>query len=155
LSSKPQKPKITLQQLLISHLDELSLNSYELRILSALQQCRTAALGGHHQACDSCGEVKLHYNSCGNRHCPQCQGANRERWVLEREHDLFDVPHHHLTFTVPFELRALFKLNEKLMYNCLFKSMWGTLSSFSKDKRSRLQAETGVISILHTWTQKL
>jgi hypothetical protein len=155
LNSKPEKPTLTLQHLLKLYLGELSLNSYEQRILGALQKCRTAALGGHQQACDHCGEVKLHYNSCGNRHCPQCQGANRERWVLEREHDLFEVPHYHVTFTVPARLRALFKLNEKLLYNVLFKSMWGALASFSRDKRSRLQAELGVISILHTWTQKL
>ena len=153
--SKPDKPTLTLQHLLKLHLHELDLNGHEQRILGALQKCRTAALGGHQQACDNCGEVKLHYNSCGNRHCPQCQGANRERWILEREHDLFDVPHHHITFTVPAQLRTLFKLNEKLLYNVLFKIMWGTLSSFSSDKRSRLQAELGVISILHTWTQKL
>lgn len=159
LKSKPAKPDVTLQHLLKHHLHELSdqnlVNSYELRVLGALKVCRTATLGGHTEACDSCGELKVHYNSCGNRHCPMCQGANRERWLLEREYDLFDVPHHHVTFTVPFELRALFMLNKKLLYNALFKSMWGTLSSFSKDKRSRLQAEVGVISILHTWTQKL
>ncbi|WP_160164146.1 IS91 family transposase [Nafulsella turpanensis] len=159
MKSKLQKPGLTIQHLLKEHLDELYaqglVNSYEHRILKALQACRTAALGGHTEACDSCGELKVHYNSCGNRHCPACQGANRERWLLEREYDLFDVPHHHITFTVPAELRALFKLNERLLYNMLFQSMWSTLLSFSKDKRSRLQAEIGVISILHTWTQKL
>lgn len=159
MSSKAAAPALTLQDLLAGHLHELSaqglINSYELRILSALKACRTAALGGHWQACESCAEIKVHYNSCGNRHCPQCQGANRERWLLEREYDLFDVPHHHVTFTVPFELRALFKRNEKLLYNLLFKSMWETLRSFSQDERSRLQAQLGTISILHTWTQQL
>ena len=159
MSSKIATPAVKLQQVLAEHLDELNtqglINSYELRILSALSACRTATLGGHWQACDSCGEAKAHYNSCGNRHCPGCQGANRERWLLEREYDLFDVPHHHITFTVPLELRALFKLNEKLLYKLLFKSMWETLLSFSKDPRSRLQAQIGTISILHTWTQKL
>lgn len=159
MSSKIATPAVTLQQLLVGQLDELNgqglINSYELRILSALSACRTSCLGGHWQACDSCGEVKAHYNSCGNRHCPMCQGASRERWLLEREWELFDVPHHHVTFTVPAQLRALFKLNEKLLYNLLFKSIWETLRSFSRDKRSRLQAEIGTISILHTWTQKL
>ena len=159
MSSKIATPAVTLRQLLELQLDQLCqqglVNSYELRILSALSACRTSALGGHWQACDNCGEVKLHYNSCGNRHCPQCQGANRERWLLEREYDLFDVAHHHITFTVPAQLRGLFKCNEKLLYNLLFKSMWDTLLSFSKDERSRLQAQVGTISILHTWTQKL
>ena len=112
-------------------------------------------MGGHWQACDVCGVTQKHYNSCGNRHCPQCQGANRERWILAREYDLFDVPHHHVTFTVPRELRSLIYQNQKLLYGVLFRSMWATLCTFSKDKRSRLEAEIGVISILHTWTQKL
>ena len=89
------KPKITLQQILNKHLDEFIIagkfNAYEVRILQALKKCKTDQLGSHTQACDSCGIVKVHYNSCGNRHCPGCQGANRERWILEREHDLFDA----------------------------------------------------------------
>ncbi len=160
LGSKAGKPALTLQHLLKKYLDELNaqglFNSYEVEDIKrpyCLQNCK--ALGGHAEPARAAERLKVHYNSCGNRHCPMCQGANRERWLLERDYDLFDVPHHHVTFTVPSELRALFRLNEKLLYNALFKSMWGTLSSFSKDKRSRLQAQTGVISILHTWTQKL
>ena len=153
------QPRITLQHILNNHLDQLFaeglFNSYQRRILRALKQCKTVAQGEHWQACDHCGEVKVHYNSCGNRHCPQCQGVNRERWLIEREHDMFDVAHHHVTFTVPFELRGLFKMNERVLYNILFSSMWATLLSFSQDKRSRLQAEIGVVAILHTWTQKL
>lgn len=153
------KPSLTLQHILNEHLDTLNheglFNGYQNKILRALKQCKTAALGSHWEACDSCGVVKEHYNSCGNRHCPQCQGANRERWLLERDYDLFDVPYHHVTFTVPAELRGVFKWNKKELYNILFTSMWGTLLSFSKDKRSRLMADIGVISILHTWTQKL
>ena len=158
--SKAGKPALTLQHLLKNHLHELSLISYEKRILGALKVCRTKALGGHQEAFNSCGTVKVHYNRCGNRQCrnagpPMHQGTNRERWLLEREYDLFNVPHHPVTFSVPFELRDLFRINKKLLYNVLFRSMWGILSSFSKDKKSRLQAETGVISILHIWTQKL
>lgn len=151
--------KVTLQHILDQHLDsfieEGLFNTYQIRILKALQFCRTEALGGHWQVCGSCGTLKVHYNSCGNRHCPSCQGVNRERWISERNHDLFDVPYHHLTFTVPQQLRVWFKMNEKQLYNLLFSSMWETLLSFSKDPRSRLQAKIGVISILHTWTQKL
>jgi len=99
--------------------------------------------------------MERHYNSCGNRHCPQCQGAKRERWIIARENDLFDVPHHHVTFTIPSELRDLFYHNQKKCYDLLFKSMWETLRSFAKDPRSRLQADIGVIAILHTWTQQL
>lgn len=153
------KPAITLQHILNKHLDKLIdqgiFNTYQQRIFRALQKCKTEALGEHWQVCDNCGVLKVHYNSCGNRHCPGCQGANRERWLLEREYDLFDVPHHHTTFTVPAQLRGLFKMNQKVLYNLLFNSMWETLLSFSNDKRSRLQAQIGVIAILHTWTQKL
>ncbi len=153
------KPRLTLQQILNKHLDELidqgCFNRYQIKILRALQYCKTAELGGHWQACNNCGVVEKYYNSCGNRHCPGCQGVKREDWILKREQDLFDVPHHHITFTVPAELRDLFRYNKKLLYNLLFYSMKQTLLSFAKDKRSRLMAEIGIISILHTWTQKL
>lgn len=159
MKNKLQQPKLTLQHVLQQYLPSLIkqevFNSYQVRVLNALQHCKTAHLGGHWQACTSCGTVSKHYNSCGNRHCPGCQGAKRERWLLERDYDLFDVPYHHVTFTVPMELRSLFYANQFKLYNMLFNSMWGTLSSFSKDPRSRLEAEIGVISILHTWTQKL
>ena len=153
------KPSLTLQHILNLHLEELIdsdvFNTYQSRILRALKQCKTSSLGEHWEVCDNCGVVKVHYNSCGNRHCPGCQGANRERWLLEREYDLFDVPYHHVTFTVPSQLRGWFKMNKKELYDLLFFSMWATLLSFSRDKRSRLEADIGVISILHTWTQKL
>ena len=151
------QPRLTLQQLLSKHLPDLQdqFNGHQLRVLNALSKCKTADLGGHKEQCSSCGHTKIHYNSCGNRHCPGCQGANRERWLMEREHDLFDVPYHHVVFTLPSQLRQLFYHNQKLLYNLLFESMWGTLLSFSKDKRSRLQAQIGVIAILHTWTQQL
>lgn len=149
--------KLSLQQILQQHsnLTKAHFNGYQRNVLRRLEHCKTAYMGGHWQACTSCGNLQKHYSSCGNRHCPQCQGANRERWILEREYDLFDVPHHHVTFTIPSELRSLFYHNQKELYHLLFKSMWATLCSFSKDPRSRLQAEIGVISILHTWTQKL
>ena len=159
MKNSKRQPALTLQHILNQHLDRLIdqglFNAYQQRTFRALQQCKTEALGEHWQACDNCGVLKVHHNSCGNRHCPQCQGAKRERWLMEREDDLFDVPHHHVTFTVPMELRVLFKMNERKLYNIRFNSMWETLLSFSKDKRSRLQSQTGVISILHTWTQKL
>ena len=158
MKKSKQPPALTLQQILNEHLSDLphkSFSPWQWRVLNALGQCKTASLGEHWEACQACGVVKVHYNSCGNRHCPGCQGANTERWLLEREYDLFDVPYHHVTFTVPFELRVWFKINKTKLYNLLFQSMWATLLSFSKNKSSRLEAEIGVISILHTWTQKL
>lgn len=158
MKKSKNRPTLTLQQILNQHLNTLPSNSFspwQWRVLNTLKQCKTASLGEHWEACQSCGVVKVHYNSCGNRHCPGCQGANTKRWLIERDYDLFDVPYHHVTFTIPFELRTWFKMNEKLLYNLLFQSMWATLLSFSKDKTSKLNAEIGVISILHTWTQKL
>jgi hypothetical protein len=122
-------------------------------VINALIKCRTSALGEHWEKCDNCSATKVHYNSCGNRHCPSCQGVNRERWILERSYDLFNVKHFHVTFTVPFELRELFRYNRKILFNLLFWCVKETLLSFGKDKRSRLEAKIGVIAILHTWTQ--
>jgi hypothetical protein len=97
----------------------------------------------------------VHYNSCGNRHCPSCQGANREKWIVKRKFELFNVKHFHVTFTIPFELRTLFKNNKKVLYNLLFKTVKNTLMSFGKDPRSKLEPQLGVIANLHTWTQKM
>jgi len=150
---------LSLQHILDSHFQQLCdqgvFNAYQRRVFHALRKCKTPSLGEHWQACDHCGEVKVHYNSCGNRHCPQCQGVKREQWILQRDHDLFEAAYHHVTFTVPASLRGIFKMNEKELYNLLFESMWFTLSTFAKDPRSRLMAQIGIISILHTWTQRL
>jgi len=149
--------KLTLQHILQQYLDstEVPLTPYQGWVLHQLRHCKTPYFGGHWTACSTCGVLERHYNSCGNRHCPQCQGAKREQWIMARENDLFDVEHHHVTFTIPCELRNLFYHNQKKCYDLLFKSMWETLRSFARDPRSRLQADIGVIAILHTWTQQL
>ena len=112
-------------------------------------------MGGHWKVCTFCGETKKHYNSCGNRHCPTCQGMNKEKWILEREYDLLPIKYFHVVFTVPSELRVLFIRNQKLLYDLLFKSAWQSIDEFAKDPRQRMMAKTGMIAILHTWTQKL
>lgn len=112
-------------------------------------------MGGHWKVCTSCGELKKHYNSCGNRHCPTCQGINKERWILEREYDLLPVKYFHVVFTVPAELRPIFIRNQKLLYDLLFKTAWQTIDEFAKDPRQKMMAKTAMIAILHTWTQKL
>lgn len=151
------KPSLTLREILSKHLSSTTapLNIYQRSVLTKLQHCKTAHLGGHWQVCGDCGHLEKHYHSCSNRHCPGCQGANKERWIMEREYDLFDVPHHHVTFTAPAELRTVFYHHQKELYALLFQCMWATLQSFSKNPRSRLEAKIGVIAILHTWTQKL
>jgi hypothetical protein len=132
-----------------------NMNSYHLGVIDSIQKCRTKHMGGHWKVCTHCGETKKHYNSCGNRHCPTCQGINKEKWILNREYDLLPIKYFHVVFTVPSELRVLFIYNQKLLYNVLFKTAWQTINEFAHDPRQRMMAKTGMIAILHTWTQIL
>lgn len=130
-------------------------NADQLKVIDLISQCRTGDLGSHVERCDRCSHTRVHYNSCGNRHCPNCQAVNKERWLLERAYDLLPVTYFHGVFTVPSELRSLFRYNKQLLYNLLFKCVWETLHEFSLDKRQGMQAKPGLISILHTWNQKM
>ena len=130
------------------------LNSWQLRTLSALSKCRTAALGGHIDGCTACGKLRMSYNSCRNRHCPKCQGNEREAWVQARENELLPVPYFHVVFTLPDELSGLCMQYPRIMYSSLFAAAWDTVNTFSKDQ-THLGATTGMISILHTWGQQL
>ncbi len=125
------------------------------KLIRDIQDCRTYVLGGHVTACSSCGHIKIHYNSCGNRHCPGCQGVNKEKWILERGYDLLKVKYFHVVFTLPSELRSICYQNQRLIYNLLFSCAWQTLDDFSKDPKQRLMARMGMIAVLHTWTQSL
>lgn len=151
--------KHTLGQVFDRFMDEYkqqyTLTSYQEKVADDIRLCRTEAMGGHWSACTNCGEVKKHFNSCGNRHCPTCQGINKERWILERSHDLLPVKYFHVVFTVPSELRGLFLQNQSLLYNLLFRSAWDTIDEFALDPRQQMMAKAGMIAILHTWTQKL
>jgi hypothetical protein len=150
---------VTLAEVLSKFLPEYEkkhfISNYQRKVIDSIQNCRTKRMGGHWKTCTKCGETKKHYNSCGNRHCPTCQGVNKEKWILEREYDLLPVKYFHVVFTIPSELRVLFIRNQKLLYNLLFKTAWQTIDQFSKDPRQRMMAQTGMIAILHTWTQKL
>ena len=130
------------------------INSWQLRTLSALSKCRTSALGGHIDGCTSCGNLRISYNSCRNRHCPKCQGNQREDWIQARENELLPVAYFHAVFTLPAELNVLCMLLPDIMYSSLFDAAWDTIKTFSKDKK-HLGATTGMISILHTWGQQL
>ncbi len=125
------------------------------KLIDCIKVCKTAALGYNIQACQDCGTVQTHYNSCGNRHCPNCQAINKDRWILSKQNDVIPVIYHHTVFTIPTELRTLFKYNKSLLYNLLFKCAWQTIESFSKDPRNRIEAKMGMIAILHTWKQNL
>jgi hypothetical protein len=133
---------------------QCSPNNYQLTVLNALQQCRTAELGGHKDRCDndSCSHERFSYNSCGNRHCPKCQIARQMLWAEDRMRDALHVKHFHIVFTVPDELNAISQLNSKAFYEALFDCVWDTLHSFGY---SHYGVETGAICMLHTWGQNL
>jgi Putative transposase/Transposase zinc-binding domain len=124
---------------------------HQQKTLRALLQCRTAALGGHIDACDKCGNVSISYNSCRNRHCPKCQGHKREEWIQKREADLLPCTYYHVVFTLPQELNALALEYPVIAYDALFKSVWQTLHQFGKTAGIQL----GMIAVLHTWGQNL
>jgi len=129
-------------------------NSFDLYQLNQLRNCRTAALGGHINACDQCGHFEIAYNSCRNRHCPSCQGLKREEWILQQEAMLLPVPYFHVVFTLPAELNALCIAKPRLMYTLLFQSAQQTIKAFAKDPKF-LGAKTGMTAVLHTWGQNL
>jgi len=125
------------------------------KLIDSIKICKTAELGYNVQACQDCGTLQTHYNSCGNRHCPNCQAINKDRWILSKQNDVLPVIYHHTVFTVPAELRTLFKFNKVLMYNLLFKCAWQTIEEFSQNPINRIEAKMGMIAILHTWKQNL
>tara|TARA_R110002124_G_scaffold287259_2_gene472087 strand:- start:636 stop:1247 length:612 start_codon:yes stop_codon:yes gene_type:complete len=129
----------------------MGLNPWQLRTLGAIKRCRTAALGGHIDACDDCGNISISYNSCRNRHCPKCQGKNKEAWIQAREAELLPVPYFHLVFTLPAAINTLAMHEPKLVYDTLFEATWQTLVAFGKNKGLQM----GMIAILHTWGQQL
>lgn len=130
------------------------INSWQLRTLSAIMRCRTRAMGGHVDACTGCGQVRVSYNSCRNRHCPKCQGRKREEWIRAREAELLPVPYFHVVFTLPDTLNQLALHRPKLVYDTLFESAWQTLLTFATDSR-HLGARPGMVAVLHTWGQTL
>ena len=130
------------------------LSAHQLRVLSAIEQCRTSALGGHKDACDQCGHIRITYNSCRNRHCPKCQTTDRERWIMDRENDLLPVKYFHVVFTLPDTLNSLCMHYPKILYDNLFQAAWETIRGFSINPKFT-GADAGMIAILHTWGQNL
>lgn len=145
-------------QVLRQHWTEIEhhpqINRWQLRTLSALKRCRTSDLGGHVDACTDCGNTRISYNSCRNRHCPKCQGKNREKWLADREAELLPVPYFHVVFTLPDTLNQLAMYQPKAVYDSLFEAAWQTVHCFAKDPK-HLGAKAGMIAILHTWGQTL
>lgn len=122
--------------------------------MSAIEQCRTAALGGHVEECDACAHQRIAYNSCRNRHCPKCQSLARSQWLQDRQAELLAVEYFHVVFTVPQEVAAIAYQNKAVLYNILFQATAQTLRTIADDPK-HLGAEIGFIAILHTWGQNL
>jgi putative transposase/transposase-like zinc-binding protein len=131
-----------------------SLGFQQLKAFRAIQRCRTAALGGHIDACPKCGHRAISYNSCRNRHCPKCQAQAREHWLAARERELLATSYFHVVFTVPHELNVLALENQRVFYDLLFTASAKTLLKVAADPK-HLGAKIGVISILHTWGHNL
>ncbi len=130
------------------HTGHLSLS--QLKVMSAVEHCRTAALGGHVEACEDCGEWRIAYNSCRNRHCPKCQGAAARTWLAKREADLLPVGYFHVVFTLPAEVAAIAFHNKALVYDLLFKAASETMLTIAADPK-HLGARIGITAVLHTW----
>lgn len=131
-----------------------ALSRHHRRTLQAIAACRTAALGGHIDACDKCGHLRISYNSCRNRHCPTCQGLDKEMWAIQQEGQLLPVPYFHVVFTLPHELNSLCMHNPRFMYSLLLDAAWHTLHSFGSSPKW-LRARTAATAVLHTWGQNL
>lgn len=152
------KPKIEVADIFQLYSESYKRNnavSYkQQKAINAIQQCRTAILGGHVDKCDNCGMIDISYNSCRNRHCPKCQTVKKLRWIKQRESELLPVPYFHVVFTLPHELNALIYSNQALLYDLLFKAVSKTLLAFGHDAK-RLGGQLGAILVLHTWGQNL
>lgn len=126
----------------------------QLQAMRAIEDCRTAVLGGHLYRCEECGSEISVYNSCRNRHCPKCQSLDKERWLEKRRNELLPVPYFHVVFTLPEELNVLVLGNPEVIYDLLFASVSQTLLEIAAD-RKHLGARLGILAILHTWGQTL
>ena len=124
------------------------------RAMQAIETCRTAALGGHRETCDTCGAERLAYNSCRNRHCPKCQTLAKERWLAARRAELLPIDYFHVVFTLPHTLNPLAQGNPRVIYTLLFRAVAATLTTFARDPR-QLGGDLGGTAILHTWGQNL
>jgi hypothetical protein len=122
----------------------------QLKVMSAVEQCRTAALGGHVLRCDACDTVEVSYNSCRNRHCPKCQARAAQRWLDARQADLLPVEYYHVVFTLPAPISALAYANKAVIYRLLFDVAAETLTTIAADPK-HLGAQIGITLVLHTW----
>jgi hypothetical protein len=131
-----------------AHAGQLSLA--QLKTMSAIESCRTAALGGHVEACEECGHSRIAYNSCRNRHCPKCQGAAAREWLAARQADLLPVGYFHIVFTLPAEIAGIAWQNKAVLYDLLFRAASEAMLTIAADPR-HLGARIGITAVLHSW----
>ena len=139
----------------IGYRNNKALSAQQYKVMKRIEICRTAALGGHVEACDHCGYTQNAYNSCRDRHCPKCQTMVKEKWLTNRKAEVLPCPYFHNVFTLPHELNSLIMANKRIMLALLFTAVKETLQVFARDPQWRLEGQLGFISVLHTWNQKL
>jgi hypothetical protein len=122
----------------------------QLKVMTAIERCRTAALGGHVERCEDCSYTAIAYNSCRNRHCPKCQGAAAREWLAEREAELLPVPYFHVVFTLPARIAAIAYQNKAVVYDLLFKASSEAVLTIAADPE-HLGGRIGITAVLHTW----
>jgi hypothetical protein len=122
----------------------------QLKVMSAIERCRTAALGGHVERCEDCHYISIAYNSCRNRHCPKCQGVAAKEWLADRQSELLPVPYYHVVFTLPAAIAEIAYQNKAVIYDLLFKASAETMLTIAADPE-HLGARIGITSVLHTW----
>ena len=126
----------------------------QLKVMSAIETCRTSALGGHVERCEDCAHERIAYNSCRNRHCPKCQAVAARQWLEDREAELLPVPYYHLVFTLPAAIGAIALQNKAAVYDLLFRTAAETLTTIAADPK-HLGARIGLTAVLHTWGSAL
>ena len=129
-----------------------TLNNEQQKVFNSITKCRTKSLGGHVYECTCCKRRTYTYNSCKNRHCPNCQDYKKERWIMQHEKDILDVPYFHVVFTIPGELHKIFYHNKRKCYNLILKCAAETIMELTEDEKY-LGATPGILAMLHTWTQ--
>jgi hypothetical protein len=135
-----------------SHAGHVSLG--QLKVMSAIERCRTAALGGHVERCEACAHLRISYNSCRDRHCPKCQAVAAKQWLADRQAELLPVPYFHVVFTLPRPIADIAYQNKAVVYDLLLKTAAETLITIAADPK-HLGARIGLTAVLHTWGSTL
>ena len=136
------------------YLEKNKVVGYKQKVIKAIKNCKTEEMGAHKYVCDECGYEEIAYNSCRNRHCPNCQTGKKLKWIEARKEEVLNIKYYHIVFTIPSELYLIALQNQEKMYKILFKASSETLQELARDKKY-LGAEIGFFSILHTWGSNL